>query len=99
MPNSVSETFKYTLSLFSFGDDKMAELKIEIPDELGVLAKQMDKKELSMIVSKALKDKSTESLLFKYADEILKNSKMTDEAALKLGDALKKRVAKRHGLV
>ena len=35
---------------------------------------------------------------FKRFDEILKNSEMTDELAFKLGDELKKRVAKRHGL-
>ena len=35
---------------------------------------------------------------FKRFDEILKNSEMTDELASKLGDELKKRVAKRHGL-
>jgi hypothetical protein len=77
----------------------MAELKVEIPDELEAIAKGMDKKELSELVSNALKDKSTEALLFKYADELLKNSKMTDELALKLGDELKERVAKRHGLM
>ena len=52
-----------------------------------------------MLVSKALKDKSTEALLFKYANEVLNNSKMTDDLALKLGDKLKERVAKRHGLM
>jgi len=77
----------------------MAELKVEIPDDLEVVAKGIDKRELSMLVSKALKDKSTEVLLFRYANEILKNSKMTDELALKLGDKLKERVAKRHGLM
>ena len=77
----------------------MAELRVEIPDDLEVLAKGMDKNELSEIVSKALKDRSTEALLFKYAGEILKKSKMTDELALKLGDELKERVAKRHGLM
>lgn len=35
---------------------------------------------------------------FKRFDEILENSEMTDELASKLGDELKKRVAKRHGL-
>lgn len=77
----------------------MAELMVEIPDELNVLAKEIGKKELSKIVSKALKDKSSEALLFKYADKILKKSTMTDELALKLGDRLKQRVAKRHGLM
>lgn len=35
---------------------------------------------------------------FKRFDEILENSEMTDELASELGDELKKRVAKRHGL-
>ena len=35
---------------------------------------------------------------FERFDEILKDSKMTDELALKLVDELKKRVAKRHDL-
>lgn len=77
----------------------MAKLIVEIPDEFEILAKGMGKGELSMLLSKALKDKSTESLLFRYSNEILKNSKMTDELALKLGAKLKERVAKRHGLV
>lgn len=77
----------------------MAELKVEIPNELEILVKVMDKEELNEIVSKALREKSTETLLFKYADEVLKNSEMTDELALKLGDELKERVAKRHGLM
>ena len=77
----------------------MAELRIEIPDDLEVVANGMGKRELSEMVSKALKDKSTISLLFKYADELLKKSKMTDELAMKLGDELKERVAKRYGLM
>lgn len=77
----------------------MVKLTVEIPDELEVLAKGIGKEELSMLFSKALKDKSAEALLFRYSDEILKNSKMTDKLALKLGDKLKERVAKRHGLM
>ena len=37
---------KLLFLLYSFCGDKMAELKVEIPDELKVLAKGMDKKEL-----------------------------------------------------
>lgn len=85
--------------LYAASDVEMTELRVEIPDELEILAKEIGKKELGEIVSKALKDKSTEALLFKYADEILKKSKMTDELALKLGNELKERVAKRHGLM
>jgi hypothetical protein len=36
--------------------------------------------------------------MFKLADELLKESKLTNELALKLGDELEERVAKRHGL-
>ena len=77
----------------------MAELRVDIPNELEILARGMDKKELSEIVSKALRDKSTEALLFRYAGDVLKKSKMTDELALKFGKELKQRVAKRHGLI
>ena len=77
----------------------MAELKVEIPNELEILVKVMGKEELNEIVSKALREKSTEALLFKYADKVLKNSEMTDKLALKLGNELKERVAKRHGLM
>ena len=94
----LSESFKYPVFSCSSGEYKMAELKVEIPDELEFLAKNMGKRELTELVSNALKDKSSEALLFRYADEVLKNSKMTDELALKMGDELKRRVAKRHGL-
>ncbi len=73
-------------------------LKVDIPEELKLVAKQMDKKALDRIVAKALKEESSKILAFKIADELLKKSKMTDKLALKLGDELKERVAKRHGL-
>ena len=77
----------------------MAKLRVEIPDELEAIAKEIGKKELNDIVYKALRDKSTEALLFRYADKLLKKSKMTDELALKLGNGLKLRIAKKHGLI
>jgi polyhydroxyalkanoate synthesis regulator phasin len=50
------------------------------------------------VVSKALKERLSEEYMFKLADELLKESKLTDEMASKLGNELKERVAKRHGL-
>ena len=76
----------------------MAELKVEIPDELEVGYKELTKEEINSIVSKALKERLSERLMFKLADELLKNSKITDEMTLKWGSELKERVAKRHGL-
>jgi len=76
----------------------MAELKIKIPNELEQEFKELNKEEIESIVSKALKEKLSERLMFKLADELLKNSKITEEMALKWGSELKERVAKRHGL-
>jgi len=76
----------------------MAELKVEIPDELEIGSKELSKDEINFIVSKALKERLSERLMFRIVDELLKNSEITDELALKWGSELKERVAKRHGL-
>ncbi|MBI2499480.1 hypothetical protein HYV88_04530 [Candidatus Woesearchaeota archaeon] len=76
----------------------MTELKVEIPKELEVGFKELSKEEISLVVSKALKERLTEKLMFKVANELLKNSKITDELALKWGSELKERVTKRHNL-
>ncbi|MBI2042772.1 hypothetical protein HYT25_00070 [Candidatus Pacearchaeota archaeon] len=69
----------------------MAEIKIkvDIPEEF--------KEEFELALDKVVKQ-FVRAEKFKRFDEILKNSEMTDELALKLADELKKRVAKRHGL-
>ena len=71
---------------------------VEIPDESEVGSKELSKEELNGIVSKALKERLSERLMFKLADELLKNSEITDEMTLKWGSELKEMVAKRHGL-
>jgi hypothetical protein len=76
----------------------MVEIKIEVPKELEVGAKMLGKEELSRIVCEVLKEQLSRELMFKLADELLKESKHTDELALRFGDELKERVAKRHGL-
>ena len=70
------------------------ELKFELPKDLEYVANKLDKKELNGIIKTALKEKLSEAFLFKIADELLKNSKMTDELALKLGSELKQRAYK-----
>lgn len=76
----------------------MAELKVEIPEELKLGFKELGKEEINLVVCKALREKLSERLMFKVADELLKNSKITDELALKWGSELKEKVAKRHRL-
>ena len=76
----------------------MAELTVEVPDDVGEIAKELGKSELCALVSDAVRTRSTTALLLQYADKLLKNSKITDELALKWGNELKERVARRHGL-
>jgi len=76
----------------------MVEIVVKIPEELEMGAKELGEEELNRIVSEALKTRLSEEYMFKLADELLKESKLTDELASKLGAQLKERVAKRHGL-
>ncbi len=76
----------------------MAELLIKVPDELEYEFRGVGEVEANEIVCKALREHLSERLMFKFADELLRNSEMTDNRALELGNELKERVAKRHGL-
>jgi len=74
----------------------MAELTISIPEELELGIKELSEKEINSLVLKALKEKLSERLMFRVADELLKNSKITDKLVLKWGSELKGRAAKKH---
>lgn len=76
----------------------MAEFVVKIPEELEIGFKEIGKNEANEIVCRALREHLSERLMFKLADELLKDSKITDDIALEWGNELKKRVAKRHGL-
>jgi hypothetical protein len=76
----------------------MAEVSVKIPDDLEVGFKELSKQEIDSVIQKALKERLSERLMFKVADELLKDSEITDELAMKWGSELKERVAKRHGL-
>lgn len=66
------------------------ELKSKLSKFTWVVWSELVKQELIKRLERAEK--------FKRFDEILKNSEMTDELALKLADELKRRVAKKHGV-
>ncbi len=76
----------------------MAEVIVEVPEELKFEFKELGKEEVNAVIRDALKERLSERLMFKIADRLLKDSEMTDELALKLGAELKERVAKKHGL-
>ncbi len=71
----------------------MTELKIEIPDELESEFKVMSKVELSILVSKVLKDKLSRLIRLK---QIISKSKLTEEQAKELADEVSMSVAKRY---
>jgi len=75
----------------------MAKLIVEIPDELKAGSKEIGTREVNRIVSEALREKLSEKLMFKVADELLKGSEITEELALKWGSELKEKAAKKRG--
>ena len=69
----------------------MAELTVEVPEDVVGGIKLLPKEEVDTLVVQALRERLSERLMFRVADELLKNSKVTDELALKWGRELKAR--------
>ena len=76
----------------------MASVTLTIPEDIKSELKRFSWINWSEVAREAFLKRLKRDEAFKRFDEILKNSEMTDELALRLGDELKKRVAKRHGL-
>ncbi len=72
----------------------MSEFVVNVPDELIPGFRKLDQKEVNAVFSKALKERLAERLMFKVADELLKDSEITDELALEWGSELKEHAAK-----
>lgn len=77
---------------------KMAELMVEIPEELAKEAKHLGKEELNLLISEALRERLPERLMLRLAGRIRGKSLLTDGQIRLLASELKERVAKRHGL-
>jgi len=76
----------------------MASVMASLPDSLKAEMEHFSWVNWSEVARESFLKSLKRDEAFKRFDEILKNSEMTDELASKLGDELKKRVAKRHGL-
>jgi len=86
--------------LYSAGDVKMAELRVEIPERFNeIIGDELENPATKSLLRSAIEEKLKILLLFKVVDDILKKSKLSDEKAAELADELKERVAKRHGLM
>ena len=76
----------------------MATVTLTVSDDVRSELKKFSWINWSEVAREAFAEKLRRDESFERFDEMLKNSRMTDELSLKLGDELKKRVAKRHGL-
>jgi len=76
----------------------MAEFVVKVPDDLKPGLKELSEEEIGSIFSRALRERLSEKLMFRLADDLLKDSEVTDELALKWASELKEKVARRHGI-
>jgi len=73
----------------------MPQVTVNIPEEMKKGFKELTTEEVDALVSKALRERLPERLMFKEADVLLKDSKITGEMALSRGRESKKKTAKR----
>jgi len=72
--------------LYSFGDDKMAELKVEIPKLL-----EKDAEKLEQDVKELIAEEEKRKLLSLFIDEVMKGAKqLSNEELVKFARDLKK---------
>jgi len=76
----------------------MASATLTVPDNIKEELNKFSWINWSEVARELFLERLRRDKAFERFDEILKNSKLTDELASKLADELKKRVAKRHGL-
>lgn len=74
---------------------EMPELTVEVSEEVLEEAKHLSQEELNLLVAQALREEIPERLMFRVADELLEDSEITDELALKWGRELKGRAARK----
>lgn len=74
----------------------MAEISVDVPDDVALLVDRLEPDEIRRIVSSALRERASEALMYDVADELLAESELDDETARELADVVKERVATRH---
>lgn len=96
---SLPATFKYPFSLLPFGDDEMAELRVEISDRFNkIIGDELENPGTRALLREAVEEKLKVLLLFKAVDGILKKSKLSDDDFSKLVEEYRDNLAKRYGI-
>lgn len=76
----------------------MPEISVDVSEDVAHIAKGLQRGEIQDIVSRALRERASEELMYDLADEMLGDSELEDRDVQELSDDLKKRVARRHGI-
>ncbi len=76
----------------------MPTLTLTIPDDVMASLQKYPWVNWSEIGRAAFLERERRGAVFRKFDALLKDSKMTDQLAIKLASELKQRVARRHGL-
>jgi ATP-dependent DNA ligase len=74
----------------------MAQITVDVPNELAEEAKSLEQDELNSLVVQALREGIAEHFMFRLADRILEDSELTDEDVKELADDVKRAAAQRH---
>jgi hypothetical protein len=74
-------------------------VEIKLPEEYEKLVKKLDWKSiLPRVIARGIEEEFKIQLLFERAKKIASKDKLSNKEILELGEELKGRVAKRHGL-
>lgn len=74
----------------------MAEISIDVDEDVALLAGQLERDEVRRIVTAAFRERASEELMYDIADRILEDSELSDGAVEEMATDLKRRVAERH---
>lgn len=93
------EKFKYPFSLFPVSECKMAELKVEIPERfIEMIGDELKSSDAKVLLRSAVEEKLKVLLLFKVVNDILKDSKLSNDDFSKLVEEYRDNLAKRYDL-
>jgi len=97
--SSGEQDLNMPFSLFPFSDIKMAELKVEIPERfIEMIGDELKKSDTKVLLRNAVEEKLKLLLLFKAVNDILKDSKLSDNDFSKLVEEYRDNLAKRYGI-
>jgi len=87
------ESFKYVFSLCLYGDDKMVNVLISVPEDVKELMDKFKGIDWSRVARVAISKKAKQLAFLKY---FASESELTEQDALELGEKVNKEVSKKY---